>query len=221
MIISSMNFKGGAGKTMVCTNLAVEYAKKGASVVVVDTDDSMAASKWAGRRTENGQEPFISVVQLTEPKTIGKTLQKLDNDNDVVIVDGPPRLNALVSKIILLSDLVIVPIPPKGGNDWEVTEDFLERYDSIQEQRSDDGRTPLYLLPNMVKQGYNLHQAFIANIPQLCEDYSVSMFKCKLNDLVSYGESNQFGLSITEHNKGKARMQFKKFFVEVNEILEA
>lgn len=220
MIISSMNFKGGAGKTMVCTNLAVEYAQKGASVVIVDTDDSMAASKWAGRRAESSQEPFISVVQLTEPKTIGKTLQKLDNDNDVVIVDGPPRLNALVSKIILLSDLVIVPIPPKGGNDWEVTEDFLERYDSIQEQRSDDGRTPLYLLPNMYKQGYNLHQAFLDNIPTLCEEYGVSMFQAKLNDLVSFGEANQFGLSITEHDKGKARMQFKRLFVEINEILE-
>lgn len=221
MIISSMNFKGGAGKTMVCTNLAVEFAKKGASVTVVDTDDSKAASKWAARREETGHEPFISVVELTEAKTIGKTLQKLDETNDIVIVDGPPRLNALVSKIILLSDLVIVPIPPKGGNDWEVTEDFLERYDAIQEQRSDDGRTPLYLLPNMYKEGYNLHQAFLENIPTLCEAYGVSMFKSKLNDLVSFGEANQFGLSITEHDKGKARMQFKRLFVEINEILNA
>ena len=214
-----MNFKGGAGKTMITTNLAVEFAKNGVSVVVVDTDDSKASSKWAARRAESDQEPFISVVELTEAKTIGKTLQKLDGDNDIVIVDGPPRLNALVSKIILLSDLVIVPMPPKGGNDWEVTEDFLERYDFIQQQRSDDGRTPLYLLPNMYRQGSNLHQAFLANIPTLCEEYNVSMFKSKLNDLVAFGEANQFGLSITEHDRGKAKMQFKKFYVEVNDIL--
>jgi len=187
MIISSMHFKGGTGKTMLCTNLAVEFARKGHSVCVVDTDDTKAASKWAGRRAATGREPFIHVLQLSEPKTIGKTLQKLDKDNEIVIVDGPPRLNALVSKIILLSDLVIVPIPPKGGNDWEVTEDFLERYDSIQEQRSDDGRTPTFLLPNMYKQGSNLHRAFVDNLPALCEEYDVSLFKSRINDLVAYG----------------------------------
>lgn len=220
MIISSMNFKGGAGKTMVCTNLAVEFARKGHSVVIVDTDDSEAASKWAGRREEAGNTPFIPVMQLTHSKTIGANLRKLEDDNDVVIVDGPPRLNPLVSKIILLSDLVVIPIPPKGGNDWEVTEDFLVRFDEIQEQRSDDGRTPAYLLPNMFREGYNLHQAFLDNIPSLCEEYDVSMFKSRLNDLVAFGEANQFGLSITEHDSGKAKKQFLALFKEINKIIK-
>ncbi|MEM9930288.1 MAG: ParA family protein [Bacteroidota bacterium] len=220
MIISSMNFKGGTGKTMVCTNLAVAFAQRGHTVCIVDTDDTRAASKWAGRRADAGREPFIPVVQLSEAKTVGKMLQKLDQDNDVVIVDGPPRLNALVSKIILLSDLVIVPIPPKGGNDWEVTEDFLERYDNIQEQRSDDGRTPTYLLPNMYKQGSNLHRAFVENLPVLCEEYQVNLFQSRINDLVAYGEANQFGLSITEHDRGKAKVQFGNFFKEVVGVLE-
>ena len=219
MIISSMNFKGGAGKTMVCTNLAVAFAQQGKKVYIVDTDESFAATKWAGRRADQGQDPFIPIVQMTEAKTIVSTVRRLDEDNDVVIIDGPPRLNALVSKIILLSDLVIVPVPPKSGNDREVTEDFLERFDGIQEQRPDDGRTPAYLLPNMVKDGYNLHKAFLASLPDLCEDYQVNMFDTKISDLVAFGEANQFGIGVTEYNSDKAKKQFNAFVKEVQTIL--
>ena len=215
-----MNFKGGAGKTMVATNLAVAYAQKGLKVYIVDTDDSGAATKWAGRREDQEFKPSIPIVRLTDAKTIVGTISQLNEDNDMVIIDGPPRLNALVSKIILLSHLVIIPVPPKSGNDREVTEDFLERFEAIQEQRPDGGRTPASLLVNMAKDGYNLHRAFIASLPQLCEDYNVSLFKTQMSDLVAFGESNQFGQGITEYTKGKAKDQFEALLGEIEIILK-
>jgi len=219
MIISTMNFKGGAGKTMIATNLAVAYAQKGLKVYIVDTDDSGAATKWAGRRADEDFTPSIPIVGINDSKTIVSTVSQLNEDNDVVIIDGPPRLNALVSKIILLSHLVIIPVPPKSGNDREVTEDFLERFEEIQEQRPDGGRTPAGLLVNMVKDGYNLHRAFIASLPQLCEDYKVDLFKTQISDLVAFGESNQFGQGITEYAKGKARNQFEALLDEIKTML--
>jgi chromosome partitioning protein len=217
MIISSMNFKGGAGKTMVCTNLAVAFAQQGKKVCIVDTDESFAATKWAGRREEQHTKPSIPVAQMVEAKTIVSLVRQLDRDNDVVIIDAPPRLNPLVSKIILLSDLVIIPVPPKSGNDREVTEDFLQRFEAIQEQRIDNGRTPAYLLINMLKEGYNLHSTFVASLPQLCEDYGVKMFETRINDLVAFGEVNQFGLGITEYSAEKAKKIFNAFFQEVQQ----
>lgn len=220
MIISSMNFKGGVGKTTLSTNLAVSFALTGKKVCLVDTDDSFAATKWAGRREEKGQSPTIPVVQMTEARTIVSSLQQLDKDNDVVLVDAPPRLNPLISKIILLSDLVIIPVPPKSGNDREVTEDFLQRFEDVQNQRADDGRTPTYLLVNMMREGYNLHQAFIASLPELCEEYGISLFNTKLNDLVAYGEANQFGLGVAEYSSDKAKSQFQSLFKEIKTILK-
>ena len=219
MIISTMNFKGGAGKTMIATNLAVAFAQKGFKVHIIDTDDSGAATKWAGRRNDQDFTPSIPISTITDAKTIVNTVRDLNDANDFIIIDGPPRLNALVSKIILLSHLVIIPVPPKSGNDREVTEDFLERFETIQEQRPDGGRTPASLLVNMVKDGYNLHRAFIASLPQLCEDYTVSMFNTQVSDLVAFGESNQFGQGITEYAKGKARNQFNALVKEIETIL--
>ncbi len=220
MIISSMNFKGGAGKTMVCTNLAAAFAQAGKKVCIVDTDESFASTKWAGRREEQNLKPSIPVAQMIESKTIVSLVRQLDEANDVILIDAPPRLNPLVSKIILLSDLVIIPVPPKSGNDREVTEDFLQRFEAVQEQRTDGGRTPAYLLVNMVKEGYNLHSTFIASLPQLCEDYGVKMFETRINDLVAFGESNQFGLGVTEYTTEKAKKQFITFFNEVQRYLE-
>ena len=217
MIISAMNFKGGAGKTMVSTNLAVAYALQGKRVCMVDTDQSFASTKWAGRREESGHQPTIPVVQMIESKTVLSTVRSLAESNDVVIIDGPPRLNALVSKIILISDLVIIPVPPKSGNDREVTEDFLEEFNAIQERRPDDGRTLAYLLPNMVKDSYNLHRAFIASLPQLCEDYGAFMFENVLTDLVAFGETNQLGLGVMEQT-GNAKKQFSNILKEIENI---
>lgn len=214
-----MNFKGGAGKTMVSTNLAIAYALAGKKVCLVDTDQSFAATKWAGRREESGHKPIIPIMQMIEPKTVVSTVLSLAESNDVVIIDGPPRLNALVSKIILISDLVIIPVPPKSGNDREVTADFLEEFHTIQERRPDEGRTLAYLLPNMVKDSYNLHRAFIASLPQLCEEYGAYMFENVLTDLVGFGETNQFGMGVMEQS-GKAKTQFTKIFKEINIILE-
>ena len=220
MIISSMNFKGGAGKTMVCTNLATAFVQLlGKKVCLVDTDESFATTKWAGRRDERGILPSIPVVQMTESKTIVSSIRQLNEDNDIILIDAPPRLNPLVSKIILLSDLIIIPVPPKSGNDREVTEDFLQRFEAIQEQRTDGGRTPTVLLVNMMKEGYNLHSTFVASLPQLCEDYGVTLFETKINDLVAFGEVNQFGLGITEYTADKAKKQFTAFFEEVKKYL--
>lgn len=218
MIISSMNFKGGVGKTTLCTNLAVAFVHLGKKVCLVDTDESFAATKWVGRREEQGHKPSIASVQMTDARTIVPALQQLDKDNDIVLIDAPPRLNPLISKIILLSDLVIVPVPPKSGNDREVTEDFLQRFEAVQEQRIDDGRTPAYLLVNMVREGYNLHNAFMASLPELCEVYQINMLETKLNDLVAFGEANQFGLGVTEYTSEKAKKQFLSLFDEIQNI---
>jgi len=212
-----MNFKGGCGKTTVSTNLAVAFANTGMKVCIVDTDESFAATKWAARREDTSLKS-IPVVQMTEAKTIVSTVKNLMGGNDVLIIDGPPRLNALVSKIILLSDLIIIPVLPKSGNDREVTEDFLEEFEAVQERRPDDGRTPAYLLPNMVKEGYNLHKAFIESLPQLCEDYKVNLLKARLGDLVAFGETNQFGQGVIEQ-KGKAQQQFTAFFNEIQTVM--
>jgi len=219
MIISCMTFKGGAGKTMLATNLAVVYAHQGRKVCVIDTDESRASTKWVGRRAEADVEPAIPIIQCTEPRTIIPVIQEQRQNYDVILIDGPPSLFPIVTKIVLLSDLIIVPILPKGGNDIEVTQDFLERYEEIQQQRTDDYRTPAYLLPNMVKESYNLHTAYIDNLPHIAEDYNANLFKVRIGELVAFGETNQLGLGVYEYSHAKAKDSIEQLAKEIDQIL--
>ena len=67
MIISCVSYKGGAGKTTVCQNLAVYFAHNGKNVCVIDADGSGATARWsAARETSDGDLPRITVVPITE-----------------------------------------------------------------------------------------------------------------------------------------------------------
>ena len=65
-IIAVSNQKGGAGKSTVTTNLAVELAHRGYEVRATDSDaEQQSAMVWSARReqvNETGELPFIQVT---------------------------------------------------------------------------------------------------------------------------------------------------------------
>ena len=50
-VISFANPKGGSGKTTLAMVLALEIAKGGAQVAVIDADPNAIIEKWAAART--------------------------------------------------------------------------------------------------------------------------------------------------------------------------
>ena len=218
MIISSASYKGGVGKSTVSQNLAVYFAHSGYKVCIVDCDESAATTKWAGVRQEKGIEPFIQIIQMTNPKTIIGTVNGLYKDHDVVIIDSPPSLFPIVSKIILLSHLIVIPVTPKGGSDIWVTQDFLERYEEVQQQKEE--RTPAFFLLNMFKDNYNLHKAFANALDEYGKDYGVGVLETRFNELVHFGEANQAGQGVFEYSKGKAKTEVAKLGKEIIQISE-
>ena len=133
MIIGSISYKGGVGKSTLAQNLAVTLAAQNYKVCIVDADEAAATTRWFAIRQE--REPVVNVVQMTDPKAIVPSVKTLYKDYDVVIIDGPPSLFPIVSKIMLLSHIIIIPVVPKGGSDFWVTEDFLVRYNEVQEEK--------------------------------------------------------------------------------------
>lgn len=215
MIIASISYKGGVGKSTLAQNLAVSLATDGYKVCIVDADESAATTKWFAIRQESGKEPFVNVLQMTEAKAIIPSVKALYKDYDAVIIDSPPSLFPIVSKIMLLSHIIIVPIVPKGGSDYWVTEDFLARYSEVQEQKEE--KTPAYFLLNMYKDSFNLHKAVVGGLEKLGEQYGVSFLKSKLHERVAYGEANVKGLGAIEHTDMKAKNEILELTKEIIE----
>lgn len=85
MILVAGSEKGGVGKSTVITNVAVELARRGYSLAVVDGDRQRSTARWAVDREEAGHEPTIFVVEKLG--SLHQTLRELDEKYDFVLVD--------------------------------------------------------------------------------------------------------------------------------------
>src|SRR3954470_5471461 len=102
MIIGITNLKGGVGKTTISINLAVCFAHMQYKVCIVDTDTNQNSMTWNTARDES--LPAITVVGVTDPKALQKTVQQLHNSYDVILIDGTPNLNEMSTRIVLAAD---------------------------------------------------------------------------------------------------------------------
>lgn len=218
MIISSVSYKGGVGKSTIAQNLAIQFVKAGHKVVVIDADESAATSRWAATRAENKIEPFIQVIPKIDPRDIIPSIKRLYEDNDIILIDGPPSLFPIVSKILLVSHLVIVPVTPKGGSDIWVTQSFLERYEEVK-QTSDQVGEAFFVL-NMYKDNVNLHKAFAEALEENEDEFGIRKLNATLHERVAFGEANSQGLGVVEYTDSKAKAEVEALYAEIIGIYE-
>jgi chromosome partitioning protein len=114
MIISVINQKGGAGKTTIATNLASGIAKRGAKVILVDTDIQGSARDWHS----SAQTPTIPVVGIDRAKGLASGVASLASSYQVVIIDGAPTIDEMAIETIKLSDIVLIPVQPSPYDIW-------------------------------------------------------------------------------------------------------
>ena len=213
MIISSVSYKGGVGKSTIAQNLAVAFALSGHKVVLIDADESAASSKWAASRAEHEIEPFIQVIPKLDPRDIIPSVKRLYEDNDIIVIDGPPSLFPIGSKILLLAHVNIVPVTPKGGSDIWVTQDFLDRYEEVR-QSSDQVGAAFFVL-NMFKDNVNLHKAFAEALEENQAEFGVQKLNTILHERVAFGEANSQGLSVLEGGDMKAKKEIESLYSEI------
>ena len=82
-IIVVANSKGGAGKTTIATNLAVECSRAGKSVFLIDADEQGSSIGFRGLR----KTADIKAMAITAP-TLHEDLKDFDFDYIVVDVGG-------------------------------------------------------------------------------------------------------------------------------------
>lgn len=204
VIISSLSFKGGVGKSTFATNIAVAFAKKGYKVCLIDADDvTKSAMKWASRRDAKGHEPRVQTVGVYEPKGFIQAVRGQYENYDVLVIDSPPSDKPVSSKIILSSSMVVIPVASKGAVDLWIVEDFLQRFEQIQD--SVGTKIPAYFLLNQYKPGLNLHRAFEENLAKYSEAYEVGVLTAKFHERVAYGECIGKGLGVVEYDNKLAK----------------
>lgn len=207
MVIGITNLKGGVGKTIVSQNLAVCLAKQGHSVCLVDTDTNQNSVSWAGLRDESLSE--ILTVGLTDSKAMTKEVAKLDKKHDFVIIDGTPSLSEMTTRIILASDLLIIPIIA-AANDLRALSGFFERYEQALEFRD---QIPAYFFLNQF-QDFQIQQTVV----EALKEYELPILKSKFKNRVAFVEANAIGSGVVEWTDSKAKSEANMFTHEILKI---
>ena len=217
MIISSINFKGGVGKTTVAQNLAISFKQMGYRVCLVDADDTKASTHWADKRDELGIQPTIPCALLTNPKSFSKQIRAQYENYDIIIIDCPPALSAIAVKAMYLSELLIIPVSATGGSDIWVTERLLEEFKKIREIKEDNANPAVQaqLLINMVRANVSLHGLTTELAQDLAQEHHIGIFHTQLHSRVAYGEANATGRGVQELTDQKAAAEIDQLSQEV------
>lgn len=195
MKIGITNLKGGVGKTTVAQNLAVCFAHMGYRTCIVDTDTNRNSLSWSAARDES--LPAITVVGSTEPKAIGKMTQNLHQDYDVLVIDGTPSLSEMTTRIILASDILVIPILP-SGHDFRAMEPFFERLEQAKEVREN---IPAFFLLNQYNPKFTVSRGMREAISGL----GLEVLETTLNKRNSYIETGIEGRGVLESDDEKAK----------------
>jgi len=214
-IISAITSKGGSNKTGTAILLATYYANKGKKVCIIDTDVNQSVVRWQSMRAED--LPHITVMSMMDGKQIGRNINKIHEDYDIVILDTSPGLAQKSSYTILFSDILVIPALVSGFDLWSV-EQFLERYEEVCNVNGK--KIPAFIFLSMYDQRIILHRNFLDTIKNLAEEYEVGTLTSKLAYRNAYKVSTISGKSALEWDDAKAKVEAEDFGKEITRILK-
>ncbi|GAB3963676.1 hypothetical protein GCM10028806_00040 [Spirosoma terrae] len=143
---------------------------------------------------------------------LSKNIKHLNQNHEIVIIDGTPSLSQVTSKIILLADLLIIPILPSGLDIW-ATEKFIDRYRDAEQQKEET--IPAYFLINQ-NQTTNLSK----EVKEVLEATGISVFNSSLRNRIAYREAVIKGLGVFEFKDEKAKAEMVELFKEVKNAIK-
>ena len=106
--------KGGVGRTTLAACLAVEAARQGKRIGLLDLDPQQSLARWWELREG---EPELGLgdrpLNLIEAKYIDEAVDKAKSERiAILIIDCPPGSIAVTEQVVGLADFVLIPSRP-------------------------------------------------------------------------------------------------------------
>src|SRR3954463_7759187 len=118
MILTLAHTKGGVGKSMLATQLALGWAIAGRDVLLVDADRQATSQLVVAKREEKARSPTVTCVSYVEGGLLRERGRGQAPKYDTPVIDVGGRDGPALRAALLLSDLVLVPVPARSVDVW-------------------------------------------------------------------------------------------------------
>ena len=196
--------KGGQSKTTLATGFAVEAAREGAAVVILDADDRQgSALYWSERRAlEDVMVKDSSVAGLPLHVTRGRASGKLD----LIIIDTPANSKDIAMLAAEQADFVIIPVAPRGLDVHSV----LQTVKQVQ-QAGTPFAVILTQVPHQGGEGEEARAGFAAK--------GIALFDTRLHFRKDYYRATPIGQTAAElEPDGKAAAELRAAYEEAKRL---
>ena len=143
MILTIANTKGGVGKSTLAVNIAVERARLGKRVWLVDGDRQGSSQTAILIRSETGLEPGLACSHFPDGPILRTQVLQQKSNFDEVIIECGGRDSTAMRAALTLTDILVVPFVPGSFEVWAM-EDVVNLVRDARSVR--DGLTAFSLL---------------------------------------------------------------------------
>jgi len=191
MIITVGNTKGGVGKTTLAIQIAVELARSGREVWLIDADRQGTALTAAVMRGEVEQRPSLACSHYPDGPALRTQLAAQAAKFDDVVIDAGGRDSSALRAALVASDVLLVPFQPRSFDVWALG-DIAQLIDEAHSVR--DGLRAFAVLNGADPSGKDNQDAAasLAELPQL------TYLDCPIQRRKAYANAAASGLSVRE-----------------------
>lgn len=123
MILSVGVTKGGGGKSTLSVTLAVERARKGKRVLLLNADKQKSCLKWATIREQHNITPHIPCEYVFGlGKDLPDAIEEYHKQYDDVVIDVGGRDTEELRGALTVSHFVLLPLKYAIFDAWEIGE---------------------------------------------------------------------------------------------------
>ena len=188
-IITVVNQKGGAGKTILAMQLAGTIARRGKKVLVVDADPQATAMRWSASAPEN--RPFPAAVNglSAAGEMVHREVRKFVDDYNVIIIDSPPALDSPVPEsALLIADLALVPMRPLPAELWAsvAIRTLIKRQHAVND----------VLQARIVVSDLEPRTRLARNVLDKLSEFRIPLMQTVLHHRIAYPESMMLGCTV-------------------------